>query len=157
MCTIVYNDISGNKEVFLASVRVLRASNCSTSKMKKESTSKIRQKVSVCLGSCELLLIFLHEHKQFVANTLKFVQISCNTPPETPSRGPLPHSRNDPGMWLVFSDSTRRAAHAYIRETSQRVAEFFMALWSWKFWPKNDTFFGYNVYFLATGWWESNL
>ena len=32
--------------------------------------------------------------------------------------------RNDPGMWLVFSDSTWRAAHAHICETSQRVAIF---------------------------------
>ena len=61
------------------------------------------------------------------------------TPPETPSKAP--HSRNDPGMWQEFSDSTRRAAHAHIRQTSQRVADF-RALWSWKLWPKNDTFFG---------------
>ena len=27
-------------------------------------------------------------------------------------------------MWLVFSDSTRRAAHAHIGQTSQRVADF---------------------------------
>ena len=31
------------------------------------------------------------------------------------------YSRNDPCVWLVYSDSNRRAAHAHIDETSQRV------------------------------------
>ena len=45
------------------------------------------------------------------------------------------NSRNDPGVWLVYSDSTRRAEHAHICETSQRVANSgIRALWSWKFW-----------------------
>ena len=38
------------------------------------------------------------------------------------------HSRNDQGMCLVFSDSTRRAAHAHICDTSQRVADLFLWL-----------------------------
>ena len=32
------------------------------------------------------------------------------------------NSRNDPGVWLWYSDSTRRAEHAHTGETSQRVA-----------------------------------
>ena len=31
--------------------------------------------------------------------------------------GVVSYSRNDPGLWLVYSDSTRRAAHAHIGET----------------------------------------
>ena len=34
-----------------------------------------------------------------------------------------PYSRKDPGMRLIFSDSTRRAEHAHIGETSQRMAK----------------------------------
>ena len=34
------------------------------------------------------------------------------------------NSRNDPGVWQVYSDSTRRAEHAHICETSQRVANY---------------------------------
>ena len=50
-------------------------------------------------------------------------------------------SRNDPSVCLVYSDSTRRNGHAHIGETSQRVANSgIRALWSWIFWPKNDTF-----------------
>ena len=64
--------------------------------------------------------------------------------------GPL-HSRNDAGMSLVFSDSTRRAAQAHIGQTSQRVADFF--LWHLEvgnFDQKMTLFFGNNVYYLAT-------
>ena len=32
------------------------------------------------------------------------------------------HPRNDPGLWLVYSDRARRDKHAHIGETSQRVA-----------------------------------
>ena len=41
--------------------------------------------------------------------------------PETSSGGP--YSWNDSGVWLVYSDSNWRAAHAYIGETSQRVVD----------------------------------
>ena len=51
------------------------------------------------------------------------------------------NSRNDPGVWLVYYDSTRRAEHAHIGATSQRVANSGVrALWSWKFWPKISMF-----------------
>ena len=41
------------------------------------------------------------------------------------------NSRNDPGVWLSYSDSTRRAEHAHIGGTSQRVANSGVrALWS---------------------------
>ena len=33
------------------------------------------------------------------------------------------NSRNDPGMWLWYSDSTRWAEHAHIGGTSHRVAK----------------------------------
>ena len=49
------------------------------------------------------------------------------TPWNSVQGAPL-HSRNDPGMWLVFSDSTRRAAQAHIGQTSQRVAHFYGTL-----------------------------
>ena len=59
--------------------------------------------------------------------------------PETSSRGS--NSRNDPGVWLWYSDSTRRAEHAHIGGTSQRVANSGVrALWSWKFWKKKCVF-----------------
>ena len=63
--------------------------------------------------------------------------------PGTLSWGEGSNSRNDRGMWLVYSEKTRQAAHAHICETSQRVAKSeIKALWSWKFRPKNDSFFG---------------
>ena len=63
--------------------------------------------------------------------------------PETPSRGS--NYRNDPGVWLWYSDSTRRAEHAHIGGTSQRVANSGVrALWSWKIWKK-------KLCFLITG------
>ena len=47
------------------------------------------------------------------------------------------NSRNDPDVWLWYSNSTRRAEHAKIGGTSQRVANSGVrALWSWKFWKK---------------------
>ena len=52
-----------------------------------------------------------------------FVNISWHSPPETLSSAPL-HYRNGQRMWPVFSESTRRAAHAHIGQTSQRVADF---------------------------------
>ena len=55
------------------------------------------------------------------------------------------NSRNEPGVWLWYSDSTRRAKHAHIEETSQGVAESeIRVLWSWTFWRKISTFSGYN-------------
>ena len=55
------------------------------------------------------------------------------------------NSRNDPGVRLWYSDSTRRAEHAHIGGTSQRVANSGVrALWNWKFWKK-------KLWFLTTG------
>ena len=72
--------------------------------------------------------------------------------PETPSRGEGSNSRNDPGLWIVNSDSTQRAEHAHICETSQRVANSeIIALWSWNFGPRITLFFGQIVNFLTTG------
>ena len=48
-------------------------------------------------------------------------------------------SRIDPGLWLVYSESTRQAEHVHICGTSQRVANSKIE-WSWKFWPNNDAF-----------------
>ena len=63
-----------------------------------------------------------------------------------------PYSRNDPGVWKVYSHSTRRAEHAHMCETYQRVTNSeIKALWSCKLWPKNDTFFSWNANFLGTG------
>ena len=60
--------------------------------------------------------------------------INRGTHPET-------SSRNDPGVWLAYSDSTRRAEHAHICETSERVANSeIRALWSLKFWSKIGNF-----------------
>ena len=51
------------------------------------------------------------------------------------------NSKNDPGVWLWYSYSTRRAEHAHIGGTSQRVANSGVrALWSWKFWKKKIVF-----------------
>ena len=48
-----------------------------------------------------------------------------------------PDSRNDQGVWLVYSHGTRRAAHAHMSETSQRVVNSrIRVLWTWKFGPK---------------------
>ena len=59
-----------------------------------------------------------------------------HTHPETSSRGDGSNSRNYPGMWLAYSDSTWRVEHAHICETSQRVANSeIKAFRSWKFWP----------------------
>ena len=68
-------------------------------------------------------------------NLFHWRKISWITHPETSSRGS--NSRNDPGVLLVYSNSTCRAEHAHICETSQRVANSGVrVLWSWKFWPK---------------------
>ena len=62
------------------------------------------------------------------------------------------NSRNDLVVWLVYSDSTWRAARAFIGRTSQWVKNSGTTyLWSWKFWQKCQ-FLGFNVDFLATGW-----
>ena len=66
------------------------------------------------------------------------------------------YSRNDPVLWLVYSDSTRRAAHGHIRETSQRVAAELGHFEVGHFGQKM-TFFGYNVDFLVTGGRQSNF
>ena len=81
-------------------------------------------------------------------NLFSFKTILClHTLKLRPGTGP--NSKNDQGVEL--SDKTRRAEYARISETSQRVANSeIKALWTWKFWAKNDTFFGYIVDFLAT-------
>ena len=62
------------------------------------------------------------------------------------------YSRNDPGVWLVYSDSTRRGAYAQINVISQRVANSgIRALWIWKFWPKISTFSAMGPIFAALG------
>ena len=65
------------------------------------------------------------------------------TPPETSSSGVKSNSRNDPGVRIVYFESTRRGALALIRETSQRVGNSrIRALCGWKFRPKMSLFQG---------------
>ena len=76
-------------------------------------------------------------------NSIKFHIIKTviykYTHPQTSSRGS--NSRNDPGVWLVYSDSTRQAEHAYICEIFQQVANSeIRALRSCKYRPRVTLF-----------------
>ena len=56
-------------------------------------------------------------------------------------------------VWVVYSDSTRRASRAYVGQTFQRRLQH-LELWVfkvWKFGQKCHFYFGYNVDLLNTG------
>ena len=38
-------------------------------------------------------------------------------------QGEASNSRNDPGTWIIYYDSTRQVANVYIDPTSQHVTE----------------------------------
>ena len=72
------------------------------------------------------LMFYFETNPHWKSPFLRFITcmrtIVC-TPWSFVQRGRGSNSRNDPVVWLVYSESTRWAANAHICETSQQVAK----------------------------------
>ena len=97
---------------------------------------------SILSVSCQMLQISMWLRVTYPLNReLQYENIYTDTYTQKLRPGGKANTRNYPGMWLLYSDSTRRGACANVAETSWRMANSGISgLWSWKFRPNNVTF-----------------